>query len=142
MTPPSPERRFAALAVAEPDVLADLAERVLAAEPTTAVHSGPRAATMLVELTESVRSQPFHLGEVVVSEAQATVAGHLGHGQVIGHDPQRALAAAICDAAAEAGVLSDEIEHLVARTEQRIRQQRADRAHRVAATRVSMEVIG
>lgn len=138
----SPERRFAALSVAAPDQLAATAELVLAAVPGTTVVAGPRAATMLVELVESVQYQPFHVGEVVVSEAEVTVDGCTGHGLVVGHDVQRALAAAVCDAAGEAGVLTKEIEALVRTTEQRVERELAARAERVAGTRVTMDVIG
>jgi len=138
----SPERRFAALSVAAPDRLAATAELVLEAAYGTTVVAGPRTATMLVELVESVQDQPFHVGEVVVSEAEVTVEGHPGHGLVVGHDVERALAAAICDAAGEAGVLPAEIEALVAASEQQVEQERAARAERVAGTRVTMDVIG
>lgn len=138
----SPERRFAALSLAERDVLSATAELILAAAPTTTVVRGPRTATMLVELTESVQEQPFHVGEVVVSEAEVRVEGHAGHGLVVGDDIERALAAAVCDAAAEAGVLLADVEALVRSTEERVRRERAARVRRVAGTRVTMDVIG
>lgn len=138
----SPERRFAALSVADGDDLAATAELVLAVAPSTTVVTGPRAGTMLVELTESVHDQAFHVGEVVVSEAEVTVDGQTGHGLVLGHDIERALAAAVCDAAAEAGLLVSDIEALVTKTEERVGRADAARARRVAGTRVTMDVIG
>lgn len=138
----SPERRFAALSVADRDELAATAELVLAVAPSTTVVTGPRTATMLVELTESVQDQPFHVGEVVVSEAEVTVDGRAGHGLVLGHDVERALAAAVCDAAVEAGVLVSDVEALVTQTEERVRRAHAARARRVAGTRVTMDVVG
>jgi alpha-D-ribose 1-methylphosphonate 5-triphosphate synthase subunit PhnG len=136
------ERRFASLCMAEPGELAAVAERVLHQDAAVEVVMGPRAATMLVELTESVRGQPFHPGEVVVSEAAVTVDGHRGDGLVLGADPERALAAAICDAAAEAGVLAQAVEQLVARTESADAERRRRAAAVADDTRVNVEVIG
>jgi alpha-D-ribose 1-methylphosphonate 5-triphosphate synthase subunit PhnG len=135
------ERRFAALSIADPGQLAALAERVLAAAETSAVVVGPRPATMLVALTESVKGQPFNLGEVVVTEATVVVNGCHGDGVVLGRDHERATAAAVCDAAAEAGLLSADIDRLVRETEQAQAVRRAHAAAAVADTRVSVEVI-
>jgi alpha-D-ribose 1-methylphosphonate 5-triphosphate synthase subunit PhnG len=137
----SAERRFAALAVAAREPLLALAERILS-EVEVAVLAAPGTATMLVELTESVGDQPYHLCEVVVSEASVSVGGYRGDAVVLGADPERALAAAICDAAAEAGVSAAEIETLVERTVAAQAQARANRADAVAATRVDLEVLG
>jgi alpha-D-ribose 1-methylphosphonate 5-triphosphate synthase subunit PhnG len=133
--------RFGALAVAARDPLVALAERVLS-DVDIEVLAPPATATMLVELTESVGGQPYHLCEVVVSEATVAVSGHRGDGLVPGADPERALAAAICDAAAEAGLFTAEIEALVDGALATQAQARAARAEAVAATRVDLEVLG
>jgi alpha-D-ribose 1-methylphosphonate 5-triphosphate synthase subunit PhnG len=135
------ERRFAAFAVADPEQLAALAERVLEEARTTELVAGPRTGTMLVELTESVRGEPFHLGEVVVTEATVLVDGCRGDGLVLGLDAERATAAAVCDAAAEAGLLAAEMERLVRDTETAHAAGRAQTAAAIAGTRVSVEVI-
>ncbi len=135
------ERRFAALAVADPDRLAALAERVLERAGTSEVVAGPRPATMLVELTESVQGQPFHLGEVVVTEATVLVDGCRGDGVVLGLDVERATAAAVVDAAAEAGLLTAEIDLLVRDTEAVCAAGRDRTAAAIAGTRVMVEVI-
>lgn len=137
----SPERRFAALSVAEPRALLALAERVAETAEVELV-TGPEAATMLVRLTESVRGEPFHLAEVVVSQAQVRVDGARGDGLVLGADLRRALAAAICDGAAEAGVLAAEVAALVAGTEAETEAARRREQARVAPTRVAVEVLG
>lgn len=135
-----PERRFAALSVAEPSALLAMAERVAAAADVELV-AGPEAATMLVRLTESVRGEPFHLAEVVVSQAEVRVDGHRGDGLVLGSDPRRALAAAVCDGAAEAGVLADEVAALVAEAEAEGDAAWRREQARVAPTRVAVEVL-
>lgn len=139
--PGAAERRFSALAVADPDVVQQLAEQILE-RTDVEVLEGPLVSTTLVELTESVQGQPFYLGEVVVSGASVSVAGVRGDALLVGRHPQRALAAAVCDAAAEAGVLADEVERIVAHAEQESADARRAEVAEVAATRVSFEVIG
>lgn len=141
MSDPTPERRFTALALADPDAVQRLAERVLE-QAEVEVLEGPLVSTMLVELTESVQGQPFYVGEVVVSGASVTVAGVRGDSLLVGRDPQRALGAAVCDAAAGSGVLAEDVERLVARTEREAAAARRAQSAEVAATRVSFEVIG
>jgi len=119
MSPTRAELRYAGLSLADPAELALVAQRVLDNAADVAVLAGPAAATRLVRFTESAHGQPFHPGEVVVSEATVTVNGHRGDGLVLGLDPERALAAALCDGAGEAGLLVAEIDGLVSRTEQR-----------------------
>ncbi len=133
-------QRFAGLAVAEPTRLAELAERILAAAHVELL-SVPGPATMLVELTESVGGQPFHLCEVVVCEASVSVDGCRGDAVVLGCDAERALAAAVCDAAAEAGRFRAEVEELVAYTHATTGHERDARARARAATRVDLEVL-
>jgi alpha-D-ribose 1-methylphosphonate 5-triphosphate synthase subunit PhnG len=136
------ERRYAALAVAEREALVALAERILDRVGDVTLLSAPGPATMLVEVTESVAGQPFHLCEVVVSEASVAVSGRRGDGLVLGSDTERALAAAVCDAAAEAGLFADEIERLVADALAAQARERARRAGAAAATRIDLEVLG
>jgi alpha-D-ribose 1-methylphosphonate 5-triphosphate synthase subunit PhnG len=138
----SVEERYAALAVAERGRLVDLADAILRSVDDVRMLAAPGPATMLVELTESVRHQPFHLCEVVVSEASVSVAGCRGDGLVLGADTERAVAAAVCDAAAEAGLYRDAVEHLVADTLAGLDEDRRRWAAEVAATRVDLEVLG
>jgi alpha-D-ribose 1-methylphosphonate 5-triphosphate synthase subunit PhnG len=138
----SVEERYAALAVAERGRLVELADAILRSVDDVRMLAVPGPATMLVELTESVRRQPFHLCEVVVSEASVSVAGYRGDGLVLGADTERAVAAAVCDAAAEAGLHRDEVERLVADTMTELERGRRQRAAEVAATRVDLEVLG
>jgi alpha-D-ribose 1-methylphosphonate 5-triphosphate synthase subunit PhnG len=142
MTSTPAERRFAGLCTADPGELAALAEQILNRGEDVTVVTGPRPATMLVQLTESVREQPFYPGEVVISEATVTLNGCRGDGVILGLDLERALAAALCDAAAEAGVLADEVHALVARTETARSAAREAAAAVAEETRVNVEVIG
>jgi alpha-D-ribose 1-methylphosphonate 5-triphosphate synthase subunit PhnG len=96
---------------------------------------------MLVELTETVRAQPFHLGEVLVTEATVVVNGCRGDSTVLGLDEERALAAAVCDAAAEAGLLVAEVDALVRRTHADRTAARASMAAVLHDTRITVEVM-
>lgn len=136
------ERRFSALAGADDTAVRELAERILEVAGDVEVLTGPRAATMLVEMTESVQEQRFYLGEVVVSQASVSVQGSRGDALVIGRDLERALAVAVCDAAADAGVLAEEVAALVQRSESAAAAARRHESATVAATKVSFEVIG
>lgn len=136
------EVRFGALALADRGRLVALAERILNVTDEVECLSVPGPATMLVEVTESVRHQPFHLCEVVVSEASVTVRGHRGDGLILGSDTGRAVAAAVCDAAAAAGLFADDVERLVADTVTERERERQARAAGVAATRIELEVLG
>jgi alpha-D-ribose 1-methylphosphonate 5-triphosphate synthase subunit PhnG len=138
----TPEVRFGALAVADRGDVIALAERILDATDEVEALSVPGPATMLVEVTESVRHQPFHLCEVVVSEASVAVRGHRGDGLVIGSDTERAVAVAVCDAAAAAGLFAADIERLVADTVAARARERHGRAGTVAATRIDLEALG
>jgi alpha-D-ribose 1-methylphosphonate 5-triphosphate synthase subunit PhnG len=138
----SAEERYATLAVADRDRLVGLAEEILGAVEDVELLSVPGPATMLVELTESVRRQPFHLCEVVVSEASVSLVGYRGDALVLGADTERAVAAAVCDAAAEADIHRSAVEHLVAETVARLDRDRARRTAELAATRVDLEVLG
>jgi phosphonate C-P lyase system protein PhnG len=136
------EQRYATLAVADRDRLVGLAEEILGAVEDVELLSVPGPATMLVELTESVRRQPFHLCEVVVSEASVSLVGYRGDALVLGADTERAVAAAVCDAAAEADIHRAAVEHLIAETAAGLERDRARRAAELAATRIDLEVLG
>jgi alpha-D-ribose 1-methylphosphonate 5-triphosphate synthase subunit PhnG len=138
----TPEVRFSALAVADRVDLIALAERILDATDEVEALSVPGPATMLVQVTESVRHQPFHLCEVVVSEASVAVRGRRGDGLVLGADTERAVAAAVCDAAAAAGLFADDVERLVVDTVAARARERRARAATVAATRIDLEALG
>jgi alpha-D-ribose 1-methylphosphonate 5-triphosphate synthase subunit PhnG len=136
------EERFEALAVADRDQVVALAQRILDLVDEVTALSVPGPAAMLVELTESVRRQAYHLCEVVVSEASVTVRGHRGDALILGADTERAVAAAVCDAATATGVLADEIERLLDETVDARARERATGAATVAPTRIDLEVLG
>lgn len=129
-----------ALARAEPEGLKALAEAVLPdLGPVEVIRS--RTGLVMLPLRDTVRGTAFHLGEVLVAEAHARLTDHgvEGYGMVIGRDLERAMAVALLDAAAAAGVRDGEVSAFAAA--EAARQAAEDDATllRVEATRVEME---
>ncbi|RRR71016.1 MAG: phosphonate C-P lyase system protein PhnG [Candidatus Viridilinea halotolerans] len=82
-------------------VVADLAEVVLARYPAAAVTliTGPRMALVQLRVVEGVAESQFNAGEVLVSEVRLELAGQFGFGMVIGRAFKHATALAVLDAA-------------------------------------------
>ncbi len=127
------------LARARPERLKAFAETLLEGMGEISVVAN-RTGLVMVPMRDTVENVDFHLGEVLVSEAQiADAAGHVGYGMVTGRDLERAMAMAVVDLRmaalgeepATAQFLSEERAHLAAADDARMRQ--------VEATRVEME---
>ncbi len=63
----------------------------------------PTVGMIMARVEDGARNEHFNLGEVLVTEARVSVAGHEGWAMVMGSSLDRALAAAIVDASLEAG---------------------------------------
>jgi len=137
--PHSPERRAELLAHALPEDLVALADRITAAAHCR-VDRQPEVGMVVLEVREPVAGERFHLTEVLVTQAEVTVDGAPGWAMRTGDDRLATLAAAVCDAAAEAGhALAPEVARLCAATaEQRAAAAAAEQA-RVAPTAVAFE---
>jgi alpha-D-ribose 1-methylphosphonate 5-triphosphate synthase subunit PhnG len=135
--------RAALLALAAPDDLNELArwcvERV--GEPTVAL--APETGLVMLQVREPVRSERFHLGEVVVSRAEVEwpePAGAIGWAMRLGSDVDAAHAAAVCDGAAELdAAVAAEVDRLCRQTADRLREAADAEWLALAATRVSFE---
>lgn len=95
---------------------------------------------VMLPLRDTVQGVAFHLGEVLVAEAQIRLPGGAeGYGMVTGHDTERAMAMALLDAALTAGIAADRIRAFV--MAEAATQQAEDEAtlRRIEATRVDME---
>lgn len=99
-----------------------------------------RTGLIMLPYTDSAGGATFHLGEVLVSEAQVQIGGGAqGYGLVTGRDLALAVGIALIDAAVQAGIEADSITAFL------IDQQTAQRAaddhllQQVEATRVEME---
>ncbi|TDD03732.1 phosphonate C-P lyase system protein PhnG [Nonomuraea diastatica] len=136
------EERAELLAAATPDELLPLAERLLQAgdlgEP--AVLHPPETGMVMLTVREPVAEERFHLGEVLVTSCTVEVAGAAGWNMRGGDDRVAALAAALLDAVAAAGLpAAGEVNALCASVaERRAREEAAEWAE-VSATRVAFE---
>lgn len=135
-------RRFEILAQADAEPLHLLAEAVLAEEGRlpVGVISPPRPGVLMIRMREPVQGVAFNAGEVLVTEAAATVGGEPGHGVRLGREPETALAAAILDAALAAGhPLAPRITALLEEQAVAIAERDAESWRAVASTRVEFE---
>lgn len=111
------EERAELLAVADGVRLVELAEACIALHGEPVVLVAPETGLVMLQVREPVCEERFHLGEVVVTRAEVAIAGGHGWSMRLGTDRLAALAAAVCDAVADAGArLADEVDDLCLRT--------------------------
>lgn len=100
--------------------------------------SAPRLSLVMVRVREKVDGEVFNLGEVLVTSCEVTLDGTPGWGMVMAHDPERAVCAAVLDAASRhegAEELRKELAGLLSEA----REVRRARWARVQPTRVEFE---
>jgi alpha-D-ribose 1-methylphosphonate 5-triphosphate synthase subunit PhnG len=137
--PPSTEERAELLARAAPAELVALADHITAAADVR-VEAQPQVGMVVLEVREPVAGERFHLTEVLVTEARVSVDGAPGWSMRAGDDRLATLAAAVCDAAVEAGhVLAEDVVQLCAATAAARAEQEAAEQARVATTAVAFE---
>ena len=102
----------------------------------------PNDGLVMVEMREPARKTRFYLGEVLVTEAKAQVAGTAGLGIIAGDRPDDARKLAIIDAAFNAG-LSETATWIDALEKEglRLEREKQARATRLLETRVSFETM-
>jgi alpha-D-ribose 1-methylphosphonate 5-triphosphate synthase subunit PhnG len=136
------QARFEALTVIPERAAVGLAELVLDGSlGDVAVITPPTVGMVMARAADGARGEVFNLGEVLVTEARVSVAGHEGWGMVIGRAPDHALSVAIVDAGLEAGhpqraAIERELVTLAADAAQSAHQE----WQRVAPTRVQFDV--
>src|SRR5215472_17345950 len=89
------------LAEADLEVLERLADAVLA-DADVRVHKLPSAELAHMQFRDPVQGQPFFLGEVLFHECLVELDDAWGYGCALGQAPERALYAAVLDAALNA----------------------------------------
>ncbi|MCQ2011282.1 MAG: phosphonate C-P lyase system protein PhnG [Sporolactobacillus sp.] len=95
-------------------------------EQKVQVEREPQTSLVMTKTKDSVSSQPFYLGEVLVTECTASVHGQFGIGIVVGRKPIRAYCMAVIDAAHNAGLpLLDQYGSQFHAEEQRIQETHA-----------------
>jgi len=104
------------------------------------VQRAPRAGLVMYTVRDPFDT-PFHLGEVLVSEAEVLLDGQLGYGAICGDEPERALLLAAVDAAERGGraAILGEIGEFIDGLEEIHAEKRARSAKLAAATEVRFE---
>lgn len=128
---------LATLARADLARLTELAEALLPQLDQVEVLQS-RTGLVMLPLRDTVKGTDFHLGEVLVAEAQLRARGCEGYGMVVGRNLEQAMAMAVIDAVASLGhnpviqaFLASEAAEIAARDRARLCE--------VEATRVDME---
>lgn len=98
-----------------------------------------RSGLVMLPMRDTIRSVDFHLGEVLVAEAHVKLAGVEGYGMVVGRDLEHAMAMALIDAAAFAGLAQKRIGAFVDVQAAMIAETDETTLRGVEATRVEME---
>lgn len=140
MTTTTDRGRAAMLAQAEPEALAAVADQCLAAAPMPDIHHGPATGTVVLTVREPVETTRFHLGEVLVTRCQLEHRGVTAWAMRMGDHRAATLAAAICDAEAQAnGPATAAVERLVAETREQLDTERAEEWSELEPTIVAFE---
>lgn len=129
------------LARATPDDVKRAAETVLPGLGGIEVIKN-RTGLVMLPCRDTAQGIPFHLGEVLVAEAHIRLTDRAdgeGYGACVGRDLEHAMAIAVLDAAAEAGVDIPVIVDLLERQSRDLGRKDNALLRRVEATRVEME---
>jgi alpha-D-ribose 1-methylphosphonate 5-triphosphate synthase subunit PhnG len=104
------------------------------------VQRAPRTGLVMCTVHDPFDT-PFHLGEVLVSEAEVALDGHAGCGILCGDEPERALLLAAVEAAQSSGRASilGCVEDCLGRLEEKHVEQKAQLSRLAAATAVRFE---
>jgi len=118
-----------------------LAEQIAKTHVIQILHH-PDTCTVMMQATDSVGLTPFYLGEVLVTETTVSLDGIVGYGFSLEDEPERAVCAAIIDAALRVPVSEAEyIRKIIAAEEQCIIERLRHEEALVAATRVNFAIM-
>lgn len=104
---------FRILAKADNNVVMDFAKDIKDAHDVVIIKK-PEKSLAMIKVRESVKESLFYLGEVMITEAAASVNDHKGIAVMMGDSYEKTLDMAIIDAAVNAGVFTrmNELEEL------------------------------
>lgn len=107
------------------------------------MQKSPRTALVMVKARDSVSTQPFYMGEVLVTECTVAVENSFGLGVAIGEQPERAYGMAVIDAACNDGmpVLTTWKQALEDAEARVIKKQKTDHAA-LSRSKVDFETMG
>jgi alpha-D-ribose 1-methylphosphonate 5-triphosphate synthase subunit PhnG len=132
-------RLLGVIAATEADEVAAMLDRLWSLGEFR-VQRAPRAGLVMVTVRDPFDT-PFHLGEVLVSEAEVVFDGHSGYGAICGDEPERALLLAAVEAAERSGRSSvlGGIGEFIRKLEEKHGKERACSSRLAAATAVRFE---
>lgn len=132
-------RLLAVIAAAKTDEVAAMLDRLWSLGGFR-LQRAPRAGLVMVTVRDSFDTL-FHLGEVLVSEAEVVFDGHSGYGAICGDEPERALLLAAVEAAERSGrsVVLGGIGEFIRKLEEKHGEERACSSRLAAATAVRFE---
>lgn len=134
------EERFEALALAEESHMVSVADGILSSHEVTVLRP-PVSGAVMMRAIETAEGSSFNLGEVSVTEAEVELEGERGYCMVMGYAPEKALAGAVIDAAAEANLSVEEIENLLQHAFEAEARRRRSEWMLLAPTRVQFDEI-
>ena len=123
--------RFEMISACQEATLVEHAEAVLESSTPVEILQAPTPQLVMQQVTEPVNEQPFNLGEVLTTAAEARVADAKGFAMVAGKAEAKAVAGAIVDAAVDAEhprstAIATDLEAAAADYRQRRRQEWAE----------------
>ncbi|MFD1718777.1 phosphonate C-P lyase system protein PhnG [Georgenia deserti] len=121
-----------------------LADRVLAGVGDDAVHltRPPQVGIVVAQVREPLAGHRFLFIDVLTTQAELELDGHLGWAMRTGEDRRAALAQAVCDAeAARGGPHARAVEDLALATRDRLADRRAEEWERLVPTIVEFEEV-
>lgn len=133
----NPQELYEAIAYAPLERLKPLAERCLQGVEAR-VESPPEAVLIMARVRDVVDGEVFNLGEVLVTTCEVRLDDEPGWAMVTGHDPERAVCAALVDAASR-GRDAKELREDLAREYTAASEARRERWSAVQPTRVEFE---
>ena len=106
--------------------------------PPMTILRAPEIGLVMVRGRIGGDGAPFNMGEATVTRAAVALpTGEIGHGHVLGRDPDRARLVAVLDACIQSSAHRQQVEHVaLAPIRARLRVERDRRAAETAATRV------
>lgn len=139
MTSLAPPHLLTTLTHAPADTVKAFADAILDdLGPVTVLQN--RTGLVMLPYTDTAHGTRFHLGEVLVTEAQVRLHnGVEGYAVCVGRDLLQALAVALVDAARRAGIRSADIDAFVAAQRRDQEAVDAELLRQVEATRIEME---
>lgn len=98
-----------------------------------------RTGLVMLPCRDTVHGTLFHLGEVLIAEAEVRRGDFTGYGAMLGRDLEGALAIALVDLAWQAGIDAERVTAFLEAADKDQQQSHDELFQKVEATRVQME---